>query len=83
MTPEDYRNMKDPANWVEEKHHPKGNFWFVDKLEYGDNFYDEDRDMWGVFLQIPGMVVSVELGFTDPKDAATFIQDDILGAETE
>lgn len=60
--------------------HPRGNYWTVIQLEEGDEYYDPERPMWGVFLQLSGMVAPLAQGFYSAEGAEAFIRDDILGA---
>ena len=73
-----------PSQWMTARgkigDHPRGNYWTVLQLEEGDEYYDPGRPVWGVFLQLPGMVAPLGQGFFSEEDAETFIRDDILGA---
>lgn len=63
--------------------HPRGNFWFVDQLTDDDEYFDPKRPMWGVFLQLPGLISPMGTGFYSAESAGAFIRDDILGAGAE
>lgn len=59
--------------------HPRGNFWFADRLAEDETGY-HPKFPWAVFIQLAGHVDHLSAGFPDEEAAEQFIRDDILGA---
>jgi hypothetical protein len=59
--------------------HPRGNYWFADRLAEDEPGYNAQFP-WRVFIQLPGMVDHLDMGFQTENAAEEFIRNDILGA---
>jgi hypothetical protein len=59
--------------------HPKGNYWFADRLSEDEPGYDP-RWPWAVFIQLPGMTDRLSALFPEQGAAEAYIRFDIIGA---
>lgn len=62
--------------------HPRGNYWFADQLIATEPGF-RSAFPWAVFIQLPGLVHRLDVGFQTEESAEQFIRDDILGAGAE
>ena len=72
------------GRWVPVDEHPRGNFWFADRVTADD--YDgviTEGYPWRVFIQLQGMVDHLSGQFATREAAEAFIRDDVLGATAE
>jgi len=64
--------------------HPRGNFWFADRLTEDEIESEADRQFpWRVFIQLNGLVDHLDSGYPTQQAAEQYIRDDILGAGAE
>ncbi len=59
--------------------HPKGNFWFVDRLDEDNPDYNP-RCPWAIFIQLPGMTDRLSALYPDQGSAEAFIRFNLAGA---